>query len=102
MAYQRPPRPFVAGNIDLSKRRPIKNPDGTRSLIRSMSIDTPRGTLLIPTISPRRKAQTPDEAIAEYRRTGKHLGIFTSREEADAASRNLSTELGRRRKRGRD
>jgi hypothetical protein len=39
------------GNIDLFNRPIVKNPDGSISTVKSMSFDTDRGVVLVPTIA---------------------------------------------------
>jgi hypothetical protein len=76
-----PPVTLVsAGNIDLSKRKPVKLQDGMFATIRSISIPVsdsrPNGNqVVIPTISPTGKVLSDQEAIVEYVKTGRHLGI---------------------------
>jgi hypothetical protein len=77
------------GNIDLNNRPRIKNPDGSISTIKSMSFGGDEGEILIPTISDDGRTFTEDEAIENYRKTGKHLGIFGSPEAANKYAEQL-------------
>lgn len=77
------------GNIDLRKRPQFVNPDGSISTVRSMSIGTDNGEVLIPTISPDGKSWDEQQAIDNFRATGQHLGIFDSVRNAETYAQML-------------
>jgi len=83
------------GNIDLDNRPVVKNRDGSISTVRSMSFNEDGMEVLIPTIRDDGKVMTEDEAIAHYRKTGRHLGKFATPEEATAYAKQLSASQGR-------
>ncbi|MFB9983044.1 hypothetical protein ACFSQQ_28615 [Mesorhizobium kowhaii] len=77
------------GNIDLAHRPVVKNDDGSISTVRSMSFEQDGKEILIPTISPSGVKLTAEGAIALYRKTGKHLGVFDSAADATAYAQTL-------------
>ena len=84
------PTPKQKGNIDLSKWKVRhRNGDGSISTILSMSFGTDDGEILVPTFSPQGKKLSPDQAIEQYRVTGKHLGKFHTPEEANTFAEAL-------------
>ena len=78
-----------AGNIDLSNRPEVKNPDGSISTVRSRGFGFDGEEVLLPTVSPEGKNWNDKEAIENYRRTGQHLGTFDTPENATAAAERI-------------
>lgn len=77
------------GNIDLASRPGVKNADGSESTVRSMSFNDGKGReVLVPTVVGG-KVVSDDEAIANYRKTGQHMGVFSNPQDATAYAQKV-------------
>lgn len=79
------------GNIDIHNRPIVHNPDGSISTVRSISVGTDRGEVLIPTVVGDRVVSN-DDAIRHYQQTGENLGYFDNADDATVYAKALHEE----------
>ena len=77
-----------AGNIDLTKRPKVKNPDGSISTVRSIGIEMDGMHFNIPTVIGD-KVVSDKEAIDYFKKSKQHLGVYKSKKAAKAAAEQL-------------
>lgn len=77
-----PLSPMVAGNLPLTIQNRAQNADGSISTVRTISIGTDQGEVLIPTVVDN-KVVSNEEAIKHYKETGENFGTFKTVEDAD-------------------
>jgi hypothetical protein len=83
-------REIEPGTINLYTRPRVKNPDGSVSTVRTMGFsDEPGVEINVPTVGEHGGLLSDQDAIAQYYRTGQHLGKFTTAEAAEQAARAL-------------
>lgn len=86
-------RPIVEGNIDLEHRPKIFDDKGRWSTVRTITAEFDGKTVLLPTII-NGVVVSPTEAKKHYIKTGEHMGIFKTREEADKYDEQLHQRMG--------
>jgi hypothetical protein len=85
-----PPGMIQSGNINLYDQPVVKNSDGTTSTVDSSSYGIDGKETLLPSVTPDgRHLRNPQAIIAEFRKTGRHLGTFQTPEAADAYAQQL-------------
>lgn len=77
------------GNIDLFKQPVVQNADGSTSTVDSFSVNLEGQETLLPTVTPDGRHLSQDAAVAEYQKTGRHLGKFDSPQAATAYAQQL-------------
>lgn len=80
--------PVIPGNIDLNNRVVIQNEDGSFSTEISFSVEIDGLEVLLPLII-NGELVSEEEAIDHFLRTGEHLGMFSSIEEAEQFAEEL-------------
>ena len=77
------------GNIDLNTRPVVQNKDGTVSTVRSIGINVNGREVLIPTVSEDGRVMSNAEAVDTFKKTGRHLGMFGSEQDATRYAKQL-------------
>jgi hypothetical protein len=83
------------GNIDLRTRPVVRNPDGSISTVRTISIGTDQGEVLIPTVGDEGRILSDEDAIRRFHETGKHFGIFSDADSATQYAQQLHLDQER-------
>jgi hypothetical protein len=84
------------GNIDLFRRPSVWNPEaGGYSSVYSTSFNVGGLEVLVPRVSDDGRLLSEDEALKEYFRTGRHLGIFVDAESANRAGERIHLQQER-------
>jgi hypothetical protein len=77
------------GNIDLTNRPQVQNPDGSVSTVRSIGVNIDGREVLIPTVSEDGRIMSEDEAIKQYKDTGRQLGVFDNVQNSNRFAQQL-------------
>lgn len=86
---------ITPGNINLHNRPVVKNADGSISTVRSRSFNIDGKEVLVPTVSEDGRIMSDEEALKQYKATGRHLGIFESATAATKYAQQLHEEQDR-------
>lgn len=89
------PQPVVPGNINLLTRPKVAMPDGGYATVRSINLSEDGKHILIPTVV-NGKMVSNDEAIVHYHKTGEHMGIYGSDNEAVLAGQLIDASEAQR------
>lgn len=81
-----------APNIDLMNRPKVKNEDGTVSTVFSTGVEMDGHHYLLPRVTDEGEIVSPEEAVKVFKKTGKHLGRFSSREASDNYAEKLHNQ----------
>lgn len=82
------------GNIDLNNRPSIPNPQGGHSGVFTMTVGIDNGrTVLLPRVV-NGKILSEKDAFNHFKNTGEHMGLFHSKEAADAYDKKLHEDMG--------
>src|SRR5262245_5195420 len=84
------------GHIDLTKQPEVKNPDGSISTVRSITVEMDGQHIILPTVHPDGHIMGQAEAIGRYLDTGKHLGKFDTQEAADLQAQAIHEQEAER------
>lgn len=86
---------LAPGNVDLYRQPSVPNPDGGRSTVYSFSVNWDGKEYLLPRVTPDGRLLSEGQAIQEFRKTGRHLGVFDRPEAATAAARKIHEDYER-------
>lgn len=77
------PGMIEAGNIDVMNRPRVKNADGSTSTVLTVGVNIDGREVLLPLVSDDGRVVSEAEAIQTYRKTGRHLGKFHTKGDAE-------------------
>jgi len=83
------------GNIDLTNRPRVQNEDGSVSTVRSIGVNIDGKEYLLPTVSEDGRILSDDEAVAEFKRSGRHLGVYASPDASNRAAEAIHSDQAR-------
>ena len=86
---------YGVGNIDLYNRPQVQLPNGSIATVQSMSFNENGKEVLIPMVSDDGKILSEKDAIAAYKKSGKHFGRFNTVKEANEYADLLHLEQER-------
>lgn len=86
-------RPLKEGNIELENRSKVWDAKGNYQTVKTITREFDGNTVLLPTII-NGKEVSVKEATEHYKKTGEHLGIFKTRDEANKYDKQLHERMG--------
>jgi hypothetical protein len=84
--------PIEPATLDPGSQPAVQNPDGSISTVRTIGANVDGKEVNLPTVSPEGKILTNDQAVQQYRDTGKHLGVYDNPITAEAAAKALHNQ----------
>jgi hypothetical protein len=82
------------GNIDLTARPQVRMKDGRIATVASFSTEIDGREVVLPTVTEDGRVVSEEEAVATFKKTGKHLGMFDTPENAVRFGKALSAAQG--------
>jgi hypothetical protein len=86
-------KPEIEGNINLENRPKVFNEKGDYETVKTITAEFDGKTVLLPTII-NGKEVSRKKAIEHYKKSGDHLGIFKTKEQADSYDKKLHERMG--------
>ena len=95
-AWHRANGMVVPPTMDPTQQHPAVNPDGSISTVKTIGVNVDGLEVVIPTISPDGQFLTDEEARQLFLRTGRHLGMFKTVDQANAYAQQLHASEAQR------
>lgn len=87
------------GTVDLYAQPEVPNPDGTKSTVDSIGVNIDGKEYLLPTVTPDGRHFTgpnaAEQAVQEFYKTGRHLGVYDSPLSSDLAADTIHQDYAK-------